>query len=160
MLSFIFRLHVTSLTSSQAPPWTLDRPSSRITRSPTRFFVINTFYYALRLCWYTFFPLLWLKNCGDQKVTGARIFCADGLSYKTPSSPMQLLLRWSIFTTWNLNLFIFFSSDWFWHVFLAEILAPANGPHFIDNPILPFYVSSTSINRWFTHFIGIIMVSE
>ena len=27
-------------------------------------------------------------------------------------------------------------------------------------PVLPFYVSSTPINRWFTHFIGIIMVSE
>ena len=34
-----------------APPWTLHRPSWRITRSSTRFFVIYTFYYALKSCW-------------------------------------------------------------------------------------------------------------
>ena len=52
---------------------------------------------------------------------------------------MQLLLRWSIFTTWNLNLFIFYSSDWFWHVFWPETLRP--------QMVLTSSMSSSSILR-------------
>ncbi len=112
-------------------------------------------HFALKSCWNVCFFNPRLKACEGHRFLKARQFCIHGLSYWTTSSPLKILVNYSIFTTWNMNI-LFYSR--LTRYFLPT-LHPSMPCFFSDCPIPQFHLTSTPNNQLFKCFVNFILVS-
>ena len=122
--------------------------------------------------WYTYFPLLWVcdwkilfpLSC-DWKIVGTRKSQDPPFSAHTGFLTKYRVHRCnycfvSPFLRHETWIFSFFTHLTDSDTFFGRKHCGRKWSSLHRCPVLPFYVSSTPINRWFTHFIGIIMVFE